>query len=217
MSFELEPPDRDTKAALDSIARSPAKRPAEARYVTFYSRQKENQLKSWGGLVTEVDESGKEVRRQVKGEGRPIFESVEYVRILTPGDKDTVIDRPVNKLDRYVWADRYRAFRNGQEQGGDGTPLSQLVSPERVRELEHFGLITIEMLADVPDSNLGRLGFHARSEREKARNYLAVMKGNAPVAELKAENEALKARLDALERLAAQTSTQSEPPTKQKR
>lgn len=191
--FELPPPDDETQALLDTISRTPALQPADAKYIRFYTRSKRSAEKS-------------------AAEGRPIFEAVEYVEILTPGDKDTVVDRPVRNLDKYVWAERYAAFRRGAAQDTGGTPLEKWegVSQERVRELAFFRVTTVDQLAEVPDSNLRNLGANAREEREKARAYLAVMRGGAPVAELKAENEALKARLDALERLAAM-QTQAAP------
>ena len=184
--FELPEPDEETQNLLNSIATTPALTPADARYVRFYSRSKQNKQKT-------------------AAEGRPIFEAVEYVEILTPGDKDTVVDRPVRKLDMYLWTQKYVAFRQGLSQESDGTPISAWggVPPERVDELKHFRIRMVEQLAEVPDSNLSNLGPNARAEREKARAYLAAMKGEGPAKELRAENDALKARLDALEKLAA--------------
>lgn len=180
--FELEPPDEETQRALENMTRSAAMRPADQKYVRFYSRPKKNDEKS-------------------REEGRPVFEPVEYVEIFTPGDKDTIVDRPVRNIDRYAWADKYRAFRMGKSQESAGTPLSEWggVTPERAIEYAHFKIKTVEQLAEVPDGNLPNLGMHARAEREKARGYIAVMKGNSPLAEMQAKNEALLKRLEALE------------------
>lgn len=197
--FELPPPDEETMGLLQNMQRSPGLRPADPRYVRFYHRSKINKLKSYGGKV--VDANGAETI--IKGEGRPIYEPVEYMEILTPGDKDTVVDRPVRKVDRYAWADRYKAFRNGT-QTQEGQPLSTWagVSPERVEEYAAMKIRTVEALAAVSDVNLPNLGPGARADRDKASAYLAVMKGGAPVAELKAENEDLRRRLEALEAVA---------------
>jgi hypothetical protein len=188
--FELPPPSEETQALLNTMATTPSLQPADAKFVRFYSRSKKDEAKT-------------------AAEGRPIFEAREYVEIFAPGDKDTVVDRPVRELDKYVWPERYLAFRRGLSQESAGTPLTAWagVSNERAMEYAHFKIRTVDQLAEVPDGNLQNLGLHARAEREKARAYLAIMKGNAPVAELKAENEALKARLDALEKLA----TMSQP------
>lgn len=202
MEFELEPPDSETAALLEAIAGSPAMRPADPMHVRFYSRSKKSEERS-------------------RAEKRPIFEPVEYIEILTPGDKDTIVDRPVRVLDRYIYAGKYQAFRKGAQQE-DGTPLSVWggVTPERVEELAHFRIKTVEQLASVADGNVGNLGMHARAERQKAIDYLAVMKGNAPVAKLQAENDGLRARLEALEALAtrgAPAAVESDAASKPKR
>lgn len=194
--FQLTPPDDLTQATLENMRRSPASRPTDPRYVTFYTRSKRN-----------AEASAKE--------GRPVFEAVEYVTILTPGDKDTIVDRPVRETDRYCWPEKYTAFRNNLTQD-TGMPLSewQGVSPERVKELEYFRIRTVEQLADVADAQLPNLGPSARADREKAKSYLAVMKGAAPVAELKAENDELRKRLEALEALSRQGAPEKQKQAK---
>jgi hypothetical protein len=179
MQFELDAPDEETQRVLQS---QPP--PADAKYVRFYRRTKENRAKSMEA-------------------GRPIYEPVEYVEILTPGDKDVVVDRPVRKIDRYQWSDKYRAFAAGKSQDTVGTPLTALMgmSPERAEELAYFKIRTVETLADVSDNNLQNLGHGALTERQRARDYVQVMKGNAPVAQLRSENEQLRQRLEALEKL----------------
>lgn len=212
--FKLEPPDEETTHWLRQMSNSAGLKPAEERYVRFYLRQKLDKVASHGGKVMQPDPiTGEPKEVWVQGAGRPVHKSVEYVEILCPGDKDTVIDRPANKVDRYAWPNKYTAFRNGLSQDNNGVPLETWggLPPERVADFKAMRISTVEQLADIPDGNLSGLGMHARSEREKAREYLAVMKGNAPLAELKAENSKLQERLAALEKLAAQ----SEPKNKQ--
>lgn len=206
--FRLPPPDEEMQAHLRSAAGSAARRPADPRYVTFYSRPKLNKLKSYGGKILQPDpETGEPKEVWVKGEGRPVYDAVDYVIVLCPGDKDTVIDRPVNNFDRHAWREKYEAYRNNQSQDTNGVPLEKWggVSLERVAEYAHVRIKTVEQLADVPDATLSGLGMNARAEREKARGYLAVMKG-APVTELQAKNEELQKRLEALEALAARSN-----------
>lgn len=208
-AFKLEPPDEEIASHLRQMQNSAARRPADARYVTFRLVQKLDKLASYGGHITKTDpETGEPKQVWVKGEGRPVHKSIEYVTILCPGDKDTVVDRPVNKLDPYCWPEKYTAFRNGLTQDNNGVPLEKwgMLDPTRVADLKAMRITTVEQLADVPDGNLSAMGMHARAEREKARNYLAVAQGAAPVAELKAENDQLKARLERLEALAAQSA-----------
>lgn len=184
-ALPLPPPDDETAALLEQMANTPALTPADPRYVTFRTVPKKDKEASLA-------------------EGRPISRPVEYIQILTPGDKDTIIDRPVRKLDRYVYQDKYLAFRASASQES-GTPLSAWggISEERVEELKHFKISTVEALADLADAHLSGKGMTIRKERDKARNYLAAMKDDAPIAEMKAENAALKERMAALEALAA--------------
>lgn len=218
--FKLEPPDEEIASHLRMMANSAALRPADPRYVTFRTVSKLDKLKSQGGKTMQPDPATGEPKEiWIKGEGRPVHKAVEYVTILCPGDKDTIVDRPVNKLDPYCWPEKYIAFRNNQSQEMNGVPLEKWggIPQERVADFAAMRITTVEQLADVPDGNLSALGMHARAEREKARGYLAVMKGNAPVAEMKAENERLKAeqsamaeRLAKLEALAAQSDVKAE-------
>jgi hypothetical protein len=190
--YELPPPDLDASFNVEQVMNSNVK-PAEQRYVRFHLVNQQNPEKS-------------------RAEGRPIFDAVEFIEILTPGDKDTIINRPVRpKLDPYLYPEKYVAFRRGQTQQS-GTPLEiwGALPPERIAELAYFHIHTVDALADVADEKLAALGMSARSEREKARRYLAALKDAAPVAELKAENDSLRKRLEALEAVALANTVQSE-------
>jgi hypothetical protein len=55
---------------------------------------------------------------------------------------------------------------------------------------------TVEMLADVSDANLSWMG--ARGMRDKAKAWLEQAKGGAALSKLQAENESLRADLDAM-------------------
>ena len=70
-------------------------------------------------------------------QGRAVYEEVDYVRIHVPGDKSSVIERPVSKQDAFRFQDRYAKWQAGQEQAVVGTPLSALpgMSPSKVEEI----------------------------------------------------------------------------------
>ncbi len=197
--FELPEPSQEVEDDLVRV-RGGTITPADPKYVRFFHSSKRNREKS-------------------KHEGRPIFEPVECIEILTVGDKDNIAVRKIREIDKYIWREKYVQFRRGKAQEAEGTPLDAIgISPERVSELAHFRIKTVDQLAEVPDSAVPGLGMNARKEREKARGYLALMKDSAPIAEMKAanesmakENEAMKSRLEALEKLAAQTTENSKP------
>jgi hypothetical protein len=122
-------------------------------------------------------------------EGRPIFEDVEYVEINLPGDRTSVVDRRVKADDRQRWPQQYAAFKDGQEQVGDGTPLTQWtgVTRSQVEELAFFKIRTVEQLAGLNDGALANLPLGLRAMKEHAERWLASAAGGKPAEALAAE------------------------------
>ena len=141
-------------------------------------------------------------------EGRAIFKEVDYIRIVTPGDKDNIPDRPVRDApeysDRRRFAKQFLAYQAQQKQEEvSGTPLAAwLANPAQVEELKYFGVHTVEQLAGLSDTHASKfMGINAL--RQKARDFIAAAKDGAPMVALRAEVEkrdeevaALKAALD---------------------
>jgi hypothetical protein len=192
---EFEAEDVDESLLEGTAAPPPAK--VGGIYVRFTTELRENALKSWGGTVT--DDDGKE--RRVKGEGRPVYEEIEYIELVTPGDRTNIPYRPVTDAERRKYAVQYKAWKAGVKEAASGTPLSAIANRIQVEELAYFKVRTVEQLADVSDGNLGGMPMYTRALVSRAKDYLAAAKGNAPVATLRAENEQLRERLSALEKL----------------
>lgn len=136
--------------------------------------------------------------------GRPIFESKEWVRIHTPGDKTNIIDREVTPKDRADYPREYAAFKEGKDQDeAAGTPLSAWggVSPSRIEELAWFKVKTVEHLAAVIDASLSGMGPQTREERQKAKLYLEAAAGKAPTTKLAAEMAEMRKELDGMRSL----------------
>jgi hypothetical protein len=134
-------------------------------------------------------------------EGRPIFRDYEFIKIIPPGDKNTVICEPVNEEYKMRWPNQYAAFKNQQVQVNDGTPLEEwpILRTSQVKMFKAVNVHTVEQLAAVSDQNLPNLGMGAREFRDKAITYLESAKtGAVPMAaqsriqELEREIEALK-------------------------
>lgn len=139
--------------------------------------------------------------------GRAIYEEVDYIRIHTPGDKSSVIDRPVNVLDQQRFADRYAKWKAGQAEAVVGTPLTALpgITPSKAEEYRYFKIITVEQLADAPD-NLGQKFMSFQQDKQRAKAFMQVAANNAPIEKMNEELakrdeviEDLKARLDAMQ------------------
>jgi len=127
-------------------------------------------------------------------EGRPIFDSVLFVDVITPGQKAST---PRFEIER-VWAEqslkalnllaptrksfRYDAFKEqvekfkSDEKAQDlaGTPLKQWPRIDRglAASLAAVNVYTVEQLAGVSDQNLTYIGMGGRELREAARAFL---------------------------------------------
>jgi hypothetical protein len=150
-------------------------------------------------------------------EGRPIFEDVEYVKIMVPGDLSNIVHRPVQERDRRRFATQYRAFKSGEEQRVEGTPLKEwpAISRGQVEELAHFNVRTVEQLAGLADGLIKNIG-PIQAIKQKAIDWIAQAKGGAPLdkmrselAEKDAENALLRKQLEeqvAMTKAAAEVS-----------
>jgi hypothetical protein len=146
--------------------------------------------------------------------GRPIFVDKPYVRVMVPGDKDNIVDRPIRDGDKQRWPRQWAAFQAQAEQPTEGTPLSEWagIARSQVEELAHFGIKTVEALAEVPDSQAQKfMGINKLKAR--AKDYVAEAAKQAPFEQLREENDLLKNRIAALE---AQLSGETGP-TKRRR
>lgn len=154
----------------------------------------------------------------------PLFRDVEHVRIMQPGNKDSIIDRPVTDEDKRRFGDRYQAWQRGQTDLVEGTlleavardPLMQ-ISPSQLAELQFFNVRTVQQLATISDSNCqGHMGL--LELRKRARAYLEAKEEQADTVRLQAELEdsrnevgALKEAMADLQRQMAELKA-AEPP-----
>lgn len=145
-------------------------------------------------------------------EGRAIYEEIDYLRIHVPGDKSSVVERPVSQLDIQRFADRYNKWKAGQAEAVIGTPLTALpgMTPAKVEEYKYFKIITVEQLAEANDG-LGQKFMSFNQDKQRAKAFMEVARNNAPIEKMNeeltkrdAEIENLKTMVEALQ--AAQTS-----------
>jgi len=139
--------------------------------------------------------------------GRAIYEEVDYIRIHVPGDKASVIDRPLSQQDVFRFQDRYNKWKAGQAEAVSGTPLSALpgMTPSKVEEYKFFKLVTVEQLAEAND-NLGAKFMSFQQDKQRAKAFIEVAKNNAPIEKMNeelqkrdAEIENLKTMVEALQ------------------
>lgn len=137
-----------------------------------------------------------------KEAGRAIYEEVDYIRIHTPGDKSSVIDKPITALDIQRFSDRYNKWKAGQAEAVTGTPLTALpgITPSKAEEYKFFKIVTIEQLADAPD-NLGQKFMSFQQDKNRAKAFMEVAANNAPIEKM---NEELQKRDQVIEDMQAQ-------------
>lgn len=132
--------------------------------------------------------------------GRDVFDDVEYVRIVVPGERDG-IHRPAMQRDRENYPRQYAAFRaNTSQDAASGTPLTHCLwlRPAQVAELAYYNCRTLEQLAGMPDSSAQKFpGILAL--RQRARDAIEVAKGEAPMAQVRAELAEEKRKREELE------------------
>jgi hypothetical protein len=155
--------------------------------------------------------------------GSPVYDKVLQVRYIYPGSGDyldVVVKRwPADGGEPVITdPERYNRYREVLEkyeakadQKAHGTPLAVLnLDPHEIATLNGKQVETIEQLADVPDNYLGNLGLGGRTVRDRARAFMEASAGNAPLAKMQAENDGLRADLDAMRNKVAELAKDRE-------
>lgn len=148
-------------------------------------------------------------------EGRAIYVEKDFVRIHIPGDKNNIIDRPVDAIDEMRFADRLAKWRAGQAQAVDGTPLSALptMTPGKVAEYGYFQIKTVEQLAGAADS-VGQKFMSFQQDKQRAKAFLEVAAGNAPVERMNAELAKRDEQIETLKTMVEALQAQAKSPGK---
>lgn len=170
-------------------------------------------MKADDGNVIQVYWDTKKNEYASSQEGRPVFDKVQIVRVISPGARNQEVLHEAKRVDwrnqehsdpRIV--ERFGKFieafeRNGASPDLQGTPLTawSRLDVRQIAELRAVNVHTIEALSAVPDGALANLGMGARDLREAARRFLEAAKGEAPIAKLEAENRDLRDRIAQLE------------------
>lgn len=148
--------------------------------------------------------------------GRRVFKDTEFIEMMIPGDKQTIIQRQVFDMDRNRFAQKYAMFKQGLADQTVGTPLSELVwlSASKVKEYEFFNIKTVEQLAGTPDGSKcaqSMMGFN--SDKQKANAFLSAAKGLEPINELKAKMDEKDAVILAMQQQMADMNAKLEKAT----
>lgn len=152
-------------------------------HVRFYSRPMMNAAKS-------------------REAGRPIHEQVDFVEIMVPGDKHSMIDRKARELDKRRFSRQWAAYAAGKTDEQAGTPLTALpfMSPAKAEEYRFFNINTAEQLAGAADGSGAAqsiMGFNG--DKQKANAYLQMAAGNAPILKMQQAIEEKDNQINAMQ------------------
>ena len=148
-------------------------------------------------------------------EGRPIYRVADYVRVETPGDNLSVIDREAMHDDKVRYAKQFEAYKAGKMDVPEGTPLSGIfaANPEIADTLKAFKIYTVEQLAVLSDTNVQNLPMGGGDWVARAKRFMDVTKDAGRLGKIEArqrdldfqvektneDNEKLRARIAELE------------------
>jgi len=152
----------------------------------------------------------------VSGCGRPVYHEVEFIRIMKPGDRDNIVERPVTEDDRMRFKTRYDRWKAGEHMDGVvGTPLDELpfVDSAQREEFKFYGIRTVEQLVGMPDGTAARFP-GVRAIQHRAEVYLAAAEKKAPFEAIHKEMAERDQRVTELEALVAELKAKLAPPEK---
>ena len=123
-------------------------------------------------------------------EGRPIFKDVVHAEIRVRGDRNNIVHTPVDEGVKRRFPDAWRAYQQGEELVNQGTPLAEWpsMSKSMVEELKYFGFYTVEHVANARDDVISKFP-GLRSIQNKAKAFLELAAGNAPLERMQSELE----------------------------
>lgn len=148
--------------------------------------------------------------------GRPIFDDYDVCEIRLPGSRnvgiypalsrshwhnDPITGEQVEVTYAQRFAAQWKQYKEHEQQTKTGTPLTYatFLTEGKRAELRALNIYTIEALAHIDGQELKNLGQGGRDMKNKAEDYLAQSNTQAPLMQIQAELEAVKARNQSLE------------------
>lgn len=138
--------------------------------------------------------------------GRPIYDEIDYVKIVMPGDRTGNVDTEATMEYRHRFSDKWQKYVANQQESVSGTPLETwpVMTVGTVAELKALGIYTVEQLAALSDQQgMNIQGFNRL--RLRAQAFLDAAEGDAQNSKMMAELEkrdadilALKTQLEEL-------------------
>lgn len=142
-----------------------------------------------------------------ENQGVPIFDDVDFIRIMFPGDRTKIIDRPVKEEDKYRFERQWNQYEKTGVVSHEGTPITEWppLTKGEAMTLKGSGIHTVQQLAAMSDHGLDVI-LGAHQMREKAKIFVQAQTGDnaaisklmAAVEQLTLDNKALKEQVSGL-------------------
>lgn len=154
-----------------------------------------------------------------KAEGRPCYDNKVYVRIISPGDKTSEVDRLAHQGDFDRFPNQYKAFLNKNEAVVEGTPLEHwpALDAALLKECKEASLFTVEQVAALPDTAVQKLGMGFRSLKNQAQTFIEFAKDTALPQRLAADLERARDETKGLQETIAEMAQQIKELREEKR
>lgn len=133
-------------------------------------------------------------------EGHPCFDEKIFISIISPGDQNNKVDRPIQESDKSRFHRQWSNFERGDADKVEGTRIEEWpqITRAQAEELKYLGVRSIEQLVAATDAQTQKI-MGGVSLREKARAFLSIAKNTAEGQRLADENRILNDRIKALE------------------
>lgn len=151
--------------------------------------------------------------KRSKAAGHPVFEDREWVKIVTPGDKNSWVERQATAVEKRRFPKSYAAFKAIENQSAvDGFRIEEWpqVTRAMAMTLKAAHIDTVEALAQVSDGHIDKIGFAGRELRAKAQAFIAVSKDTAAAQQYKADNDKLMSMISDQQRQIAELAAKLE-------
>ena len=122
---------------------------------------------------------------------RSIHASVDFVRIMTPGDKLNIVDTFAREDHKTRFPIQWHAYKNRNDANTHiiGTPINEWsrISPSQAEELRGLKFYTVESVAGASDAQLQGIGMiagvSAYTFRDDAKRFLSVAEAASKLSE----------------------------------
>lgn len=107
-------------------------------------------------------------------EGKPVYETKDFVSISHPGESLNVVKREATEQDKRRFARHWQMYLQGKSQAPDGVPLSLLfpASPHIVQTLRGYNIHTVEQLSNLSGTGISTVGMGAQEWVNGAKRYM---------------------------------------------